>query len=545
MNNNNWAAIAEPLRHSQVLLVEDFEAMRSVLKGLLLRCGAAHVDTARDGREATAMLNAKSYDIVMCDYNLGDGKNGQQLLEEARLKNWIGPATVWLMITAEKTSIMVSAAAEEAPDDYLLKPITESMLQSRLLKLVERKSALAGVAIAMKAQDWRRALQLCNELIAGGTKSLAEVLRLQALLYQKLDDWPKAKAVYESVLQRGPIAWAKLGLAQVLLHQGEQAAAQTLLQDTVRDHPQYLEAYDELAGVLASQGQAQQQIALLERAVNLSPNSAHRQSKLGVAALAQEQRDIATRAFSRAIKLTEHSAVEDPEPFLGMAKIQTEAGAPSEAQKLLATMTQRYSGHDTQLLGKAETVRALQAQGNKEGAARLAAELVAMSADGTSASAADIALRIAETLIESQQADAANRLLQHVARNNYDDDRLLARTQRAFERMGLGAEGGEFAAAARREATHAMKDGMRLMAEGDPQAALESLRGAKISMPRNARVLLNFAAVALTVLQRHGRSAALEAEMRSSIATAQAIRPGDARAAELLQQLARWTEEAA
>jgi thioredoxin-like negative regulator of GroEL len=228
-----------------------------------------------------------------------------------------------------------------------------------------------------------------------------------------------------------------------------------------------------------------------------------------------------------------------------MARMQTEAGAPSEARKLLATMTQRYESRDAQLLGKAETVRALQASGDKAGAAQLAAELVAMSADETSPGAADVALRIAETLIESQQGDEANRLLQHVTRNNYDDDRLLARAQRAFERMGLGAEGGEFAAAARREATNAMKDGMRLMAEGDPQAALESLRGAKTSMPRNARVLLNFAAVALTVLQRHGRSAPLEAEMRQTIATAQAIRPGDPRAAELLQQLQRWTSEPA
>ncbi|MFG6487007.1 tetratricopeptide repeat protein [Roseateles sp. BYS78W] len=531
------------LRGSEFLLIEDFEAMRSVLKGLLLRCGASRVDTAKDGREATALLSAKSYGVVMCDYNLGPGKNGQQLLEEARLKNWIGPASVWLMITAEKTSIMVSAAAEEAPDDYLLKPITESLLQTRLLKLVERKAALAGIATAMKAQDWKKALQLCEEQIAAGTKSLSEVLRLKAQLHQKLDDWPQAQAVYESVLQRGPIAWAKLGLAQARVHAGDLAGALALLQDAVREHPQYLEAYDELAGVLLAQGQGQQQIAVLERAVNLSPNSAHRQSALGVAALAQGQHDLATKAFSRALKLTEFSAVEALEPFLGMAKLHTEAGNPGEAQKLIATMGQRYDSQDARLLGKAETVRALQAQGDKAGAAKLAGELVALGADESSPGAADTAVRIAETLIESQQADAATQLLQHVARNHYDDERLLKRTQGGFERLGQGAAGGELVAAARREATNAMKDGMQLMAAGDTQAALESLRSAKTSMPRNARVLLNFAAVALTVLQRHGRSAALEAEMRNSIATAQALRPGDARAADLLQQLARWTTE--
>jgi len=62
-------------------------------------------------------------------------------------------------------------------------------------------------------------------------------------------------------------------------------------------------------------------------------------------------------------------------------------------------------------------------------------------------------------------------------------------------------------------------------------------------MPRNARVLLNFAAVAMTCLQRHGRSTPLEAEVLSAVTTAQSLRPTDARAADLLQQLSRWTEE--
>jgi CheY-like chemotaxis protein len=137
------------LRQRRFLLVEDFDAMRTVLKGLLLRCGAEKVDAVSDGREAVRLMRGTSYDIVMCDYNLGGGKNGQQLLEEARLNGWIGPAAVWLMITAEKTSDMVSVAAEDAPDDYLLKPITESLLQARLFKLVERKTSLAGIAAAM------------------------------------------------------------------------------------------------------------------------------------------------------------------------------------------------------------------------------------------------------------------------------------------------------------------------------------------------------------------------------------------------------------
>jgi len=535
----------DPLRDLKFLLVEDFEAMRTVLKGLLLRCGARRVDTASDAREAVGLLRNTSYDIVMCDYNLGAGKNGQQILEESRLNGWIGPAAVWLMITAEKTSDMVSVAAEEAPDDYLLKPITESLLQARLFKLVERKTSLAGIASAMKARDWQRALALCDEQLEHGTKSAAEVLRLQSQLYQKIGDWARARTLYETVLRRGPIPWAKLGLAQVHIHQGDLAAARAMLVETVREHPQYLEAYDCLADMLAQQGQHQQELSVLERAASISPNSAGRQSALGLAAMKLGQVDTASRAFTRSMKLAEHSAIENVEPFLGMARIHSEAGAPGEAHKVLAELTKRHDSPKAQVLAKAESVRALQAAGDAEGAARVAAELATLAQDDSNPLPSGIAMRVAETLVEAGQVDGASRLLEYVTRNNHDDEALLKRAQQAFDKAGIGAAGSEMLAAARRQATNAMTEGVRLMAAGDLQAALASLRAAKVAMPQNTRVLLNFAAVALTCLEREGRSAALEAEVRTTIATARGLRPDDPRGAELLGRLAGLAAKAA
>ncbi len=527
------------LRDRKFLLVEDFEAMRSVLKGLLLRCGAQRVDVASDGREAVSLLRNASYDIVMCDYNLGPGKNGQQLLEESRMNGWIGPAAVWLMVTAEKTNDMVSVAAEDAPDDYLLKPITESLLQARLFKLVERKTSLAGIAAAMKARDWPLALRLCSEQLASGTRNAAEVLRLQSRLYQQTGDWANAKALYETVLRRGPIPWARLGLAQVHLHQSDVASARSLLVETVRDHPQYLEAYDCLARMLADQGQHQQEFSVLERAATISPNSAARQSALGAAAMKLGQADAAARAFTRSMKLAEHSAVENVEPFLGLARIHSEAGAPNEAQKVLADLTKRHDSPKAQVLAKAESVHALQAAGDSAGAARIAGELAAMARSAENPLPSGIALRVAETLIEARQVEDATSLLQYVTRNNHDDDALVKRAQQAFDKAGIGAAGSEVLAAARRQATDSMTEGVRLMAAGDLPAALASLRAAKAAMPQNTRVLLNFAAVALTCVEKQGRSPELESEVRAAITTAQALRPGDARGAELLARLSK------
>jgi thioredoxin-like negative regulator of GroEL len=103
----------------------------------------------------------------------------------------------------------------------------------------------------------------------------------------------------------------------------------------------------------------------------------------------------------------------------------------------------------------------------------------------------------------------------------------------------MGERGGELLAAARRQATESMSEGVRLMAQGQLQAAIDSLRGAKQAMPQNARVLLNFAAVALTALEKQGWDEALATEARNAIDTARALRPADARGAELLERLGR------
>ena len=529
----------DPLSNRQFLLVEDFEAMRGVLKRLLLRCGAPRVDAAASGNEAAGLLRKTAYDVVLCDYNLGPGKNGQQLLEEARHQGWIGPAAVWVMITAEKTNDMVSVAAEDAPDDYLLKPITEGMLQTRLQRLVERKDALAGIAAAMKAREWRRALQLCGEQLAAGTKNAGEVLRLQGELHQRLKEWPQAQALYESVLQRAAVPWAKLGLAQVLLQLKDVDAARQRLQDTVREHPQFLQAYDSLAQLLGAQGEHEEAVAVLERALRVSPNSAGRQAKLGNAALEHGQAELAATAFKRSMKLAEHSAIEHLDPFLGMARLHSEGGAPDEAHKVLAELRKRYDSPGARALALSEEVRALKAAGDDDGAQRKAAELGALVREPGTPLSPESALRMADTLMAAGQRGDATELLQFVTRNNHDDELTVRRAQQVFDRAGLGDTGSELLAEARRDATEAMSEGVRLMAQGELHAALDSLRAARAAMPQNARVLLNFAAVALTTIEREGANADLAAEARAAIDQALRQRPDDARGMELKERLAK------
>ncbi len=90
-------------------------------------------------------MRRRAYDVVLCDYNLGEGMDGQQVLEEAKHRRLVGYATVFVMITAENTMEMVMGAMEYKPDDYLTKPFNKELLKSRLEKLVARKRDLVPV----------------------------------------------------------------------------------------------------------------------------------------------------------------------------------------------------------------------------------------------------------------------------------------------------------------------------------------------------------------------------------------------------------------
>ncbi|MBV8605394.1 MAG: response regulator [Pelomonas sp.] len=514
------------------LLVEDFETMRSVIRGLLRRCGAERVDTAASADEASKLLARERYDVVLCDYNLGVGKNGQMLLEESRFKQWTSPTTVWIMITAEKNSDMIFVAAEHAPDDYLLKPITEGTLQTRLQRLLARKAALADIVAAMQAKDYARVVYLCNQRKPEG-KNLADLLRLQAQAYELSGDAERAIATYHDVLDRADIAWAKLGIARIKAAKGDEAGARALLEEIVSAHPQYLEAYDGLAQLLERRGELDRQLEILQRATKLSPNSAARQAALGQVAVRSGQLELAGQAFSRSIKLAEHSAMRTPAAQLGLARVQSETGSPQDALQTLAAVERDFDAPEARLLAKTEALRAHVKAGDEAAIQAAQAQLLALTVGAAEAVPTEAAMQVAETLMQLGRQSVATELLQFVARNNHEDQSVAERAQRVFESGGMGDAGRELLSASRKQAAEAMSEGVQLLGQGKLPEALDSMRRARALMPQNSRALLNLAYVAVVSLEKTGWDATLGAEARAAIALAQGLAPGNARAAEL------------
>ena len=146
------------LKNQNILIIDDFSEMRSMMRQMVTSLGAINISTARNGEEAIACMQKTRFDIVLCDYNLGDAKDGQQILEEAKHRKLINDFTLFLMITAENTSYMVMGAMEYFPDDYLNKPFTKTTLQARLRKLMDAKQACKDIYQCIDKKQYDQAL---------------------------------------------------------------------------------------------------------------------------------------------------------------------------------------------------------------------------------------------------------------------------------------------------------------------------------------------------------------------------------------------------
>jgi len=99
-------------RDQKILLIEDFPEFRFSLKGMVQEIGFLDIDMVADGELALEKCLGKRYDIILSDYNLGEGKDGQQVLEELIHRDLLKATTVYVMITAENTTSMVMGALE-------------------------------------------------------------------------------------------------------------------------------------------------------------------------------------------------------------------------------------------------------------------------------------------------------------------------------------------------------------------------------------------------------------------------------------------------
>jgi tetratricopeptide (TPR) repeat protein len=520
----------------QCLVIDDFQGMRTLLRDMLRELGVARVDIAANGNEATGLLGGHRYDVVLCDYNLGNGRNGQQLLEEAKLRNLVGPACVWIMVTAEKTSEAILGAVEYQPDAYLIKPVTIATLENRLEKLWARKSALLEIDSALAAKNYSRALQLCEQRLEFDRINAAELQRLKSQILVNAGDWSAAQQVFQQVLDERELPWAKTGMAKVLFQQGQFDAARDMLKQTIEDNRSYLEAYDWLALAQQKLGDDAGAEQTLQAALKLFPKSPLRQKNLGELALKRGDSETAAQAFSKSVEVGEFSVLKSADAYVGLAQVCGPA-QEKEAMKALDLLQKHLPGDETRLRAKSVAGIIYQQANNPKKAAEMAAEVSQLLQAGVLPPGNNASLETASLLLANGDRDGAVALLQSVVRNNHDNKDLLGQVQQVFVDSGMAEEGARLVEASRQEAIEIMNRGVLLAREGRLQEALDAMYQARTSLPGNVRVLFNFAFILIGYMQKNGASDNLRTDARNALLQANRLEPGDKRFTQLMDAL--------
>lgn len=113
-----------------ILVVDDYQTMVRIIRNLLKQLGFENVDDAADGSSAFAKLHAKTYGLVISDWNM-EPMTGYELLRQVRADGVL-KATPFIMITAESKTENVVAAKKAGVSNYIVKPFNAQTLKTKI-----------------------------------------------------------------------------------------------------------------------------------------------------------------------------------------------------------------------------------------------------------------------------------------------------------------------------------------------------------------------------------------------------------------------------
>ncbi|OZG70983.1 hypothetical protein BTA51_23035 [Hahella sp. CCB-MM4] len=475
------------------LIADDFDNFIFSMKQMLRRMGAEHIDSARNGKEAIQKCISTHFDVVFCDYNMGDNKNGQQVLEELRYRKLLKNTDIFFLVSAETAKEMVMGALEYQPDGYITKPITQSLLQNRLDRLVEQKEALQDVYRAIDQEDYTKAISLCNQHLQSNSKYRALILKIQANLYFISGDYVHAKKLYEDIINKRPLDWARLGLGKVLLEEGNPREACEMFEFLIQEQPEMTEAYDWLAKAQKQLGKTQQAQTTLETAVSISPRALLRQKELAQISHANHDLATATKAYRHSSKLSENSCYETANLHLEYARCLSDYAQgdlspegqklADEASRALSKIREKYKDEDqVQLQSRLVEARVLAGQ-NKDNDSKKVLQAAQKLYENMESSAPDLTLELAETLYALDDSEQAGKLLEKLAEENPDNNQLLHKIEELRDEPVSLKQ--------RIKARELNREGIQQYEKGDFAAALDAFRDAMEITPLHVGLNLN------------------------------------------------------
>jgi DNA-binding NarL/FixJ family response regulator/Tfp pilus assembly protein PilF len=514
------------------LLIEPHAGMRASLHNMLNLCGVTRIEHAVSSGSAIKPLKSRACDLVICEYDLGEGQDGQQLLEDLRHNNLIPLSTIFIIVTAERSYEKVVSAAELAPTDYILKPFTADMLLDRINRAVEKRTVFLPIHQLMEHGSLHEAIDACKDGESEHPRYIVDFMRLRAELHVSLGEPAAAESIYQQLLATKAIAWARLGLAKTLFMQQHFSEAEELLTALVAENSKYMDAYDWLARTHESIGRLPAAKDVLADAVSVSPHAVRRLRKLGEVALEIGDMDTAEQSFQKVVLKARYSEFRDPEDHVRLVQTLIRKGDGQQAATVIRDLGRSLAG-----LGKTPVCRAISTallhthNGDTERAAEELGAAVVACRD-TIGLSNGMKMTLAASCLQNNLEEGASEVMLDVMSNTADGT-ALAKAMSVFEQAGRKDLAESVARESRRQVMELVTTGAEKAKLGDYRGAVDLMTAAVHKMPDNPQVVFNAAVAVLKYLENLGWESKLGEQVRRHIETARRLDPTNPRLASL------------
>ncbi|WP_250656886.1 response regulator [Alkalimarinus coralli] len=332
---------AKPLLHGKrAIVIDDMGAAVAIGRNMLMSLGAKQVDTANDYQSAFMLLARKKYDLVLCDFNLGAGLNGQQLLRDLRHIDRLSYTTLFVVVSAERTKDIVLGTIECEPDGYIAKPFTQGDFIQRITRLVNQQAAFKAFNQALDNKQYAEAFAEADRIRAEQPKYSNMALRKKAGTLYELKRYEGALEQFDKALEKHPLTWAQIGRARCIAEMGNTAQAIEEFEAIIQNNGLAVPAIDSLATCLLREGRKKDAQETVEKAISLSPMSIERQRWLGELSTDIGELETAVKANRSVLKLAQGTLKESVKQYETFSRTLRKAIEAESDSKIISERIQ-------------------------------------------------------------------------------------------------------------------------------------------------------------------------------------------------------------
>jgi len=496
------------LKNKKVLVIDDFANVRKSIKTMLLDLGFQTVNDAGDGNSATKLMREAKYDLVLCDFNLGKGRDGMRLLEEWRRLKLLTQEAIFVLITGETARDIVISALEFQPDDYLAKPFTLEILSIRMLRWFERRQTLLPLLLSLDQKDWPAVARIARQVNDQHPRyrSAAQKHFVEALIQQ--NQLTEAESFLFGLLGKRYQCWAQTSLHRIEFLQQKHDSAEKGLKAVLLRDPNEMIAYDYLVDALQEQDKDEEAQFWLEEAISRAPRNIGRQQQLVQVAQKNLDYQRANQAQRDVLNLATDTMHESLGRFQTYIKdLQHEARfcdevRKKEIQKEITSASKRMLDsyaldHNARLFNKALQVQ----KSNDSSDARFTRslnDLLSQSFDSIDELIPETAIFLAETFYQAERFDDGDEMVRRF------DLRFKHQPQVVRVLNALQAE--PIPLSERKEAKELNSQGIDLYRRHQYSESIQLFERAITLSPRHPGIILNFVQSHLVQMRIDGKN---------------------------------------